>query len=503
MDGSSSYYIQLHQLFSQRNSKSKALNGLDVLFLFLDITILLFIAYQLPNILRYDNLIPRVNQILPIILTVSSLWVALRIVRQDPVMIWSPLPWFLGACAVYFGFGPLIYYFGTQESIWYIDQFYFVSEDNLLRTNALNVAGIGLVILGFLIGSRFFKIRTSAIGPFGSKEQRRIAIAFLGVGLPVKYLLYMPYIFGETDFILPGSIMQLRYLTALAIIPIMFLIKEGHKKWRFIFYLLIASELAFSALEFSKVSFIITLIIITSGWFFIVRRIRILSISFILIIFAYYVITPLVNFGRINILRSTGAIYQAGLKDRLSITSRFLSDANSRLVDERLGGQAWWIRLNYANAQSCAMDRYDVGSHGRSFGLAIYTIIPRIIWPEKPSISDVGLEFNYLATSSDNSSSAPGIFAEAYWNGGWLLVVGACLYVGVLFSIFSEYARKNIMNSEYIYLPIILMGIIMGLRPDGWFAVDYVGVVVIAFFTHFLLKWVFMKLVYRKRQLMS
>jgi hypothetical protein len=209
-----------------------------------------------------------------------------------------------------------------------------VSEQELLRTNVLNVVGIGLVILGFLIGSRFFKPRTSSIRSFDAKATQRIAVVFLLVGLPVKYLLYMPYVFGMTDFVLPGSIMQLRYLTILAIVPIMFLVKEGYKRWRFILYLLIASELAFSILEFAKISFIITLIIIVASWFLIVRQVKILAISFILIIFAYYIITPLATFGRIDILNSTGTIFGAGLKDRGSSTYRFLSDRKPPLVDE-------------------------------------------------------------------------------------------------------------------------------------------------------------------------
>jgi hypothetical protein len=301
----------------------------------------------------------------------------------------------------------------------------------------------------------------------------------------------MPFIFGMTDFVLPGSIMQLQHLVALAIVPIMFLVKEGHKRWRFILYVLIAWELTFSILEFSKISFIITLIIIVSGWFLVVRRIKLLGISFVLVIFSYYLISPLIPFGRMEVFRTSGSTYRAGLRDRLSITSKFLSEASPAFVDERLGFQLWWTRLNYANAQAFAMNWYDLGRPGESFGLAIYTIIPRIIWPNKPSITDVGMEFNYLATRSANSSSSAGIFAEAYWNGGWLLVVGACLYVGLLFSFFSRYACNNMINSKYAYLPIILMGIIMGFRPDGWFVADYVGTLVIAFFMHFLLKWLF------------
>jgi hypothetical protein len=123
--------------------------------------------------------------------------------------------------------------------------------------------------------------------------------------------------------------------------------------------------------------------------------------------------------------------------------------------------------VNYANAQAFAMSCYELGRPGENFGFATYTIVPRIILLNKPSITDVGMDFNYLTNRSANSSSAPGIFAQAYWNGGWLLVVGACLYVEFLFIIFSHYVYKNITNSKFAYSPIILMGIRMGFCPDG------------------------------------
>jgi hypothetical protein len=97
-----------------------------------------------------------VNQILPFILFLSLLWTGFNIVRKFPIMVWSPLLWFLGACALYFGFGPLVYYYGGESSILYADSFYAVIEKDIFRTNFLNTLCIAVILCVFKFGSTFF-----------------------------------------------------------------------------------------------------------------------------------------------------------------------------------------------------------------------------------------------------------------------------------------------------------------------------------------------------------
>jgi len=200
-------------------------------------------------------------------------------------------------------------------------------------------------------------------------------------------------------------------------------------------------------------------------------------------------LTPLIPYGRGEIFGKSGGFQQAGLGERLSILLSYFPFGGTTKHGTLVGHQPWWSRLNYANAQTFAMNRYDQGQPGDSFKLAIYAPIPRFIWFNKPSITDVGKEFNYLATGNYFSSSAPGFFAEAYWNGGYAMVFIACFYVGVLFCCFTYYSIKKMQNNELLFLPIIFLGIRMGFRPDGWFVAEYIGTPLIAIFTHLALTW--------------
>jgi hypothetical protein len=106
------------------------------------------------------------------------------------------------------------------------------------------------------------------------------------------------------------------------------------------------------------------------------------------------------------------------------------------------------------------------------------------VWPSKPVVSNVGAGFNRNVTGNPNSQSAPGVFAEAYWNGGWLAVVMVCLFVGFVLGGFTRYSIGVIGRSDFLLLPVVFLGIKAGFRPDGWIVLEYVGGVAIAVALH-------------------
>ena len=135
------------------------------------------------------------------------------------------------------------------------------------------------------------------------------------------------------------------------------------------------------------------------------------------------------------------------------------------------------------------MHRYDAGHPGDTFGMAKYTLIPRFLWPGKPIITSLGADFTELALHHRSSSTGIGAFGEAYWNGGWPIVVLVCVYVGLLFAVVSCVALKLIGQLEFAFLPCAWIGIKMGFRIDGWLVPTYVGAVVI-YLAYFLIIWV-------------
>ena len=428
------------------------------------------------------------DKILPIAFCGTLVWTAFQLIRANRLMIWTPLPWFLAACAAYFGFGPLVYHFGRSGTVAVLSTFYPVEESDLWHTNILNAISVFVVMASYMLGARLVRIdRHPIVQEVDTGLLQRTAIIFLSLGLAVKYLLALPYYFGMLDLTVPGGILQLQSFSLLAIIVVMVLVSKGGTKWRLVLYPLVAAELATAILEFSKMSVLITLMTLTLGWYLTRPRAWVLFAGAALLVTTYVATTPLVPFGRGEIVNRTGTIYQAGLAERAEILTGYLESGDASGGVEFSGHQSWWARLSYVNAQTFAMRSYDGGSPGRSFTLAGYAFVPRALWPDKPSITGVAEDFTFLVTGIRASSSAPGAFAEAYWNGGWLMVVLSCVYLGVLFTGFSYYAVRRMALMDVSLLPVVFIGIRMGFRPDGWFAAEYVGALAIAVVLHLAL----------------
>ena len=75
---------------------------------------------------------------------------------------------------------------------------------------------------------------------------------------------------------------------------------------------------------------------------------------------------------------------------------------------------------------------------GATYVGLLYSVIPRVIWPDKPSVSEVNhfYQTSYRLTREENLddvSIAPGLIGEAYMNFSWFGVVFIFLLLGILF----------------------------------------------------------------------
>ena len=98
-----------------------------------------------------------------------------------------------------------------------------------------------------------------------------------------------------------------------------------------------------------------------------------------------------------------------------------------------------------------------------------------MIWPEKPNITEIGQDFNELAVGSRTSGSAPGLFADAYWDYGWWGVPLLFLPMGALFALMSRYAIWVQVTGRWMLFPVVLMMMRMGYRVDGFYITDILG----------------------------
>jgi hypothetical protein len=413
-------------------------------------------------------------------------------VKISPLAVWTPIPWFLAASAAYFGLGPLVYHFGSEESVAYIETFFVVDEAALLRTNLLNAVGILVVASGYLISVVLFaRGRQYQAHQFKYVETRSLMFMFLAIGLSIEYAFVVPYRLGLLSWTLPGGIQSLSGLSRVAIILLFLLVHHGFRRYQWLLYGLISEELVTALMTFSKQAVIEVLIAIGLGWYLGRPNLRAMVIGGVAVVLLYvFVLTPFVVFGRYA-FSAVGIGTATEVTEVVGAYGRVEKDA---LADLNPGVQGWWTRLSYSNAQAFAMDAYDHGARGESVELVLYAFMPRLFFADKPLMTP-GREFTAIVTGVEvESATAPGIFAEAYWNGGWILVVVVCLYVGVLFAGLTIFAERTVAAERYEYLPIVMIGFSMGYQPNDWFVVTYVGTLANMLVLYVLLRYVVMPL---------
>ena len=134
------------------------------------------------------------------------------------------------------------------------------------------------------------------------------------------------------------------------------------------------------------------------------------------------------------------------------------------------------------------INQYDHGMPGNSYRYWSIVWIPRIIYPTKPIITDVGRELSYAANGNYNSSSSAGIAAEAYWNGGWVLSMGIAIFLALVFGLWTIYSYEIIQRKAWHLFFIVLIGMRMALRVDGAFVSDILGPIALVILAHIALE---------------
>ena len=424
--------------------------------------------------LGQDFFVP-INQFGPFLLLGMCGWAAYELVRRSNLALWSPMPWFLFACGAYYGLGPLAYHFATPESVAYINTDFPADERWLLRTNLLNAIGVGTICSVMAVASVLLPHCTESRLPGENDSTEQVMWFFLIVGGTVKYLLALPHALGLLSWTLPGSVQHLAGLVSATIVLLFVLIHRGRKKYRTLLFLVVACEFVAGLMTFSKFEIIMTVLAILLGRFLCGANLRAFVVGGLLIAISYaLVLSPFVSFARL----AAGGLGVSDVNDLQDTVEEYNRVGKDAMATLQPGVQGWWTRLCYTPVQAFVMDSYDSGGSGESFALLPYVFIPRFLSDDKP-IMTTGRELTKMLTGDDSlGHTGVGVFGEAYWNGGWIMVVTVCAYIGVIFALFTRFSTSMVAEGRYVYMPLIQIGIVLGLRPDDWFVPTYVGSIV-------------------------
>lgn len=402
---------------------------------------------------------------------------AYRKAAEASAHIWTIHFWFRITCAVYFAFGAAAPYFFNYDTEAFFRSVYDYDGRTIQKILTIYTVSIFCIFLATYTSERI-------LGPIRSRSTRKLntsidqtgmMLLFLLVGGAIRYGLVLPESYGYRIPAVPGGVLFIgnAYLAGLFLALVIGMRRGGGALFLAIL-LFVLDVIALGILTFSKLEVLRTLLF---GFLaFAYHRVNIprMFVAMFALFWVFSALQPFIHYGRSQTVATFDGVVAVSLDDRLGIASDYFS--GNAIETERWSKELQaFSRLSYINTGAFVVDEYDAGIAGSSMRYAFVALVPRALWPDKPVIGSLGAELYILMRGHEGAWFSAGYFAETYWNFGWLGIPLVFLPVGVLFTLISRYSIVSIIQQNWVRFPAILAAIQIGIRTDGHFALDVMG----------------------------
>jgi hypothetical protein len=408
--------------------------------------------------------------------------------RRRSMLFTAPI-WFRISAAMFYGFGnlvPLIADFNTRV---YLESFAPLDSATLLHINQVVCVGTLLVLLGIDFADRVLpKVQTQQFTGFNSPSLGPIALSLGGFGFAVKYFLLVPQALGLLGGLtLPAAVSLLAFLPPVSIFLLTVWATARGRGAMAVPIGLLLLECASGVILGNKSTVILSCLMFGVGILathFTVRNIVLVVVG---VAISYAVIVPPTDMVRREMAIRYGQIDRGSLEERIAV----LSDPQQRLAITRTQTTGAinpvYARFAYVYAAGFAINQHDQAAPGQSYRYFLAVLVPRVLWPDKPVITDVGVDFNEAAVGNRGSSAGPGVIAESYWNFGWLGVLVFMPVLGLFLLLWGRYGIWVVESGQLFLMPAALIAMRMGMRSDGFMVADIIGGSILVLALHVLI----------------
>lgn len=430
----------------------------------------------------------------------------------------AAITWFVLGASIYFGMGGVA---GGLHVHPHSD--YMFADDTLylIRVNLLNACSVLIVLAAAypLANMRSLKLRQHDMSPAAIERGLQIifpyivGIAALGVGLkyalfPVADNLALRGIAAKIYLIIPSGFLLLGLLWRTTGWPFRVIAST-------VFFLEILNGLV----GLTKYQVISAILALAVGMWLRQRSVILALIMLSIIAAALIIINPLVTLGRahfdydaekntvtmrLRILLDVVDVYylDGGIPGELRKFAyylgggiqggpgKFKTDSANKFeveviksmtgTEARLKGLG--RRFDLASIQGYLINEYNSGRPGRSLVDFWTVFIPRMIWPEKPTLTRLGPELSaryyYVPgelNSQTSSAAAPSYSGEAYWNYGVPGVVLVSILLGGGIGWLTRCWQRAIAGRDPVYFLIAFPVVIWVSFVESWVVATYLG----------------------------
>ena len=428
------------------------------------------------------------NAVVLIAFILLSLWTAYELIKTDPQMVWMPLTLYTVSSALFYGFGPLAYTFGNEGTRTYLAfRKISASPQNLVDATMLSLTGIGLVFVGALAfltyrPEGFFRTERFK-APVFSPEL--VAWALLIAGLIFKYAIIYPSKWGLIDLVIPGFLTQLDTMAALGFGLLAFVAFGRNRRLIPVFFVLWTIDFCLTTLAFSKSPLVFAMIFPIAGYFLAVQNKFVTGMLTLMAIGVYTLSQPMVVYARMSQVEISS---EPGYVGHAKVILHYLAERPEVISNSNYyGSQAWWTRFEFSGKQAYAMDLHDRGITSSSLSQLPIIFIPRVIWHDKPLIRGPGQDFYYLVTGRDSNNMSMSVYADMYWQFGWLGLILISPLLGVAFAAMTVTLLPEISKRNFIYFPAVLIGFQYALLDPNKYLINGAITTVVFFILYLLL----------------
>lgn len=417
---------------------------------------------------------------------------AYRQMKLNVASLWTPLLWYRVALLSYYGIGSLVPIWTNADTQELMKGFYSYFPYEIVKLNLLitsfNFVFIASVKLIFIAISNK-SVEKAFTGRNLIHKSNFNMIAFgslcLVIGSAVNYLIIFPQVVGWSSFSFFSTVSNLSVLSWLGYFMVIYWGLENKRREFIIWPIVLAlGESVIGFFAMSKSVMLMPLVMMSIA--FIYHRRSLLRISLFAGCFVtlFMFLSPIVT----HVRDMNGKYYDSAAQAK-DIPSLYLSYfTTGRESDQYADVETGWMRLSFVNAGTFVINQYDHGMPGNSYRYWSVVWIPRIIYPDKPIITDVGRELSYAANGNYNSSSSAGLAAEAYWNGGWPMMIFIAIFLALVFGLWTIYSYQVIQRQAWHLFFIVLIGMRMAIRVDGAFVSDILGPIALVVLAHIALE---------------
>jgi len=419
-------------------------------------------------------------------------WAAYRQMRLNVASLWTPLFWYRVASLSYYGIGSLVPIWINADTQELMKGFYSYFPYEIVKLNflittfnliflatvkiLLNVAG-NRSVSGVFREKKFISSSNFSMVAFGSM--------CLIVGSAINYLVIFPQIMGWVNVSFFSTLANLAVLAWLGYFMVIFWGLENKRREFIVWPIALAlGECVIGFFAMSKSVMLMPLVMISIAFIYHHRSLLRITLFAGCFVTLFMFLSPIIPH-----VREMNGKYYDGAASAKDIPGLYVSYfTTGRESDQYADVETGWARLSFVNAGTFVINQYDHGMPGNSYRYLFIVWIPRIIFSDKPIITDVGRELSYAANGNYNSSSSAGLAAEAYWNGGWLYAIGVAIFLALVFGLWTIYSYVVIQRKAWHLFFIVLIGMRMAIRVDGAFVSDIVGPIALVVLAHIALE---------------